>query len=113
MEITLRLFPGGFHRFSTDANLTVQHDPIKRECRLRILRQVSTFLTFVVSEKYEAVVIEPFEKERPNRRCATGRSGSEAHGVYIADLGLDRRRKPIRELLNRVWIQIPTAQSLF
>src|SRR6476646_10843787 len=111
MKISLRFFTRSFRHFSADANLPVQFDPVKRQCRVRIGLELLSFFAFVIRKKNEAVLIEAFQQNNADRRSAIPAGSGQAHCVDVANTRFDCGGEPVAELLDWIGIKIAPAQT--
>ena len=91
--------------------MPVQFDPVKRQRRVRIGLELLPFFTLVVGEKDESILVESFYQHNPHGRSGVATSRCETHRVDIANARFDRGSEPISKLLDRIGIEIASAQT--
>src|SRR6266446_6153048 len=65
-KVSQRFFARGFLHFPADANLPVEFDPVKPQCRVRIGLQLLSFLALVIGKENEPVLVETFQQHNPH-----------------------------------------------
>src|SRR4030095_6484773 len=110
MKIRFRFRARSLLHPSSNANLTLQLHPVNDKGGPRIGRQLTAFAALIVGKKNETVLIETLQENDANRWSAIGCGSSEADRVCIRQRGINGRRKPGRELLNRILMHIWRTQ---
>jgi len=111
MKIGLRFFARNSFCLPADAHLPVQFNPIKRQRRVRVGIELLSFFALVVGEKDEAVLVEAFQQNNAYLRPAVTSSRGQAHCIDVANTGINSRGEPVSKLLDRIAIEIASAQT--
>lgn len=110
MKIFLGFFARSLLHFPFDPYLALHFHPIKNQCDVRILVELTTFLAEVICEKYKSAAIEILQ-ENDARKWFAINTGRECHRIRIQNVRFKSRGKPPLELLDWIGIQLGATQS--
>ena len=111
MKITLRFVTRSLFHFSIDTNLPVQFDPVKPKRSVWIGLELFPLRAFIIRKEDEAILIEALQQNDSHRWPRVAIRRGKAHRIDVANASLNRGGEPIPKLLDRVAIEVASAQT--